>query len=49
MSEAVSMEKTKDGNVKVTVGCASMIFADFVSAAEWAESLLYSEGDEDGH
>lgn len=49
MSDAVSMEQTADGNVKVTVGCASMICPDFVSAAEWAESLLYgTEGDSSG-
>ena len=49
MSDAVSMEQTADGNVKVTVGCASMICPDFISAAEWAESLVYGEGDSDGH
>ena len=48
MSNSVNMEQTADGNVKVTVGCASMICPDFLSAAEWAESLLYSEGDSDG-
>lgn len=48
MSDVVSMEQTADGNVKVTVGSAIMICSDFVSAAEWAESLLYGEGDSSG-
>ncbi len=49
MSESVSMEQTADGNVKVTVGCVSMICPDYVTAAEWAEALLFGEGDADGH
>ncbi len=49
MSDGISMEQTPDGNVKVTVGCASMICPNFVAAAEWAETLLYgTEGDADG-
>lgn len=48
MSDAVNMEPTKDGKVKVTVGSKSIICPDYVSAAEWAESLLYGEGDSSG-
>ena len=48
MSEAVSMEQTNDGKVKVTVGSKIKICDDYISAAEWAEFLLYGEGDADG-
>lgn len=50
MSEAVSMEQTADGKFKVTVGTKSNICPDYVTAAEWAESLVYgTEGDSNGH
>ena len=49
MSESVSMEQTNDGKVKVIVGMKIKICDDYISAAEWAESLIYSEGDNDGH
>jgi hypothetical protein len=42
------MKQTPDGKFKVTVGNESNICPDYVSAAEWAESLLYDEGDTDG-
>lgn len=49
MSEAVSLEQTAEGKVKATVGNQTKTFADYISAAEWAESLVYgTEGDSDG-
>ena len=48
MSDSVNMEQTNDGKFKVTVGNKIKICDDYVSAAEWAESLVYSEGDSDG-
>lgn len=49
MSDSINMEQTADGKYKVTVGNKSNVCPDYVSAAEWAESLVYNtEGDSDG-
>jgi len=43
LDKSVSMVPTADGKVKVSVGDKSSVCPDYISAAEWAESILYGE------
>lgn len=41
--EVVSMTLIGNGEVLARVGNISRVFADYVQAAAWAESMMYSE------